>query len=141
MEPDIASVHERPDIEAGIKRPREKAKPPSEVKSTHFLGLPDDDALDPQKPPYAYYIHRPTGDVTPDHSHRANRVEFVVEGKIEWRQRGKPPVVYGAGTLTYVEANTVYGYTVLEDAKILILFEGPPNGDRAQRTKEHTSSS
>ena len=43
MEPHIANVHERPDIEAGIKRPREKAKPPSEVKSTHFLGLPDDD--------------------------------------------------------------------------------------------------
>jgi hypothetical protein len=135
MEAHIASVSDRPDIEAAIKRPREKEKPPSEVKSTHYLGRTDDDALDPQMPPYAYFIHRPTGDVTPDHSHRANRVEFVVEGKIEWRERGKPPKVYGAGTLTYVEANTVYGYTVLEDAKILIVFDGPPNGDKATRAR------
>jgi hypothetical protein len=134
MDAHIANVDERPDIEASIKRPREKEKPPSEVKSTHYLGRPDDDALDPQMPPYAYFIHRPTGDVTPDHSHRANRCEFVVEGKIEWRERGKEPKVYGAGTLTYVEANTVYGYTVLEDAKILIIFDGPPNGDRKARS-------
>lgn len=140
MEPHIANVHDRPNIEAAIKRPREKTKPPDDVKSTHYLGRPDDDALDPQQPPYAYYIHRPTGDVTPDHSHRANRCEFVVEGKIEWRERGKPPVVYGAGTLTYVEANTVYGYTVLEDAKILIVFDGPPNGDRSQRSSGSRSA-
>jgi uncharacterized cupin superfamily protein len=56
----------------------------------------------------------------------ANRVEFLIEGEIEWRERGKDPVVYGPGTLTYVEAGTVYGYTVLKDAVILILFDGSP---------------
>ena len=134
MDPHIVNVNDRPNIESAIKRPREGVKPPDDVKSTHYLGRPEDNPLDPQLAPYAYYIHRPTGDVTPDHSHRANRVEFVVEGKIEWRERGKPPRVYGAGTLTHVEANTVYGYTVLEDAKILILFDGPPNGDRSSRS-------
>ena len=69
---------------------------------------------------------RPRGDVTPEHSHAANRIEFLLEGRIEWRERGKPPVEYGAGTLTYVEAGTVYGYEVLEDARILIIFEQPP---------------
>ena len=135
MEPYVINVNDPPDIEAAIKRPREGVKPPEHIKSTRYLGRADDDALDPQMPPYAYYIHRPTGDVTPDHSHRANRTEFVVEGKIEWRERGKPPVVYGAGTLTYVEANTVYGYTVIEDAKILILFDGPPNGVASTRQR------
>ena len=53
-------------------------------------------------------------------------MEFLIEGQIEWRERGKPPMVYGAGTLTYVEAGTFYGYTVLKDATILILFEHPP---------------
>ena len=33
---------------------------------------------------------------------------------------------HGAGTLTYVEAGTVYGYTVLEDATILIVFDARP---------------
>ena len=39
---------------------------------------------------------------------------------------GRESQVYGAGTLTYVEAGTVYGYEVLEDAKILILFDRSP---------------
>jgi quercetin dioxygenase-like cupin family protein len=64
--------------------------------------------------------------VTPVHSHKANRIEYVLQGKIEWRQRGKEPVVYGAGTMTYVEAGTTYGYTVLEDAEILIIFDDRP---------------
>jgi hypothetical protein len=133
MDAHVINVSDRPNLEASIKRPREGVKPPDDVKSTHYLGRPEDNALDPQLPPYAYFIHRPTGDVTPNHSHKANRTEFVVEGKIEWRERGKAPVIYGAGTLTYVEANTVYGYTVIEDAKILIVFDGPPNGAESAR--------
>jgi len=123
----VVNVNERPDIEAMINRPGSGAVAGTERKRTHFLGQPDDNPIDPQKPPFAFYIKRPVGDVTPDHSHLANRVEFVIEGKIEWRERGKEPVEYGAGTLTYVEAGTVYGYTVLEDATILIIFEGVPS--------------
>ena len=28
-----------------------------------------------------------------------------------------------------------YGYTVIEDAKILIIFDGPPNGDASSRSR------
>jgi hypothetical protein len=122
----VVNVNDRPDIEAVIERPGHGAVPGTDRKHTHYLGPADDNPLDPQQPPFAYYIRRPAGDVTPDHSHRANRVEFVIEGKIEWRERGKEPVAYGAGTLTYVEAGTVYGYTVIEDATILIIFESRP---------------
>lgn len=124
MSAHVVNVQDRPNVEEKIERPgvtRSKA-----AKSTRFLGLPDQDFVKPTKPPYAYFIERPAGDVTPDHAHAANRTEFVLEGRIEWRERGKAPVEYGAGTLTWVEAGTVYGYTVLEDAKILILFETPP---------------
>jgi len=120
----VVNLSERPDLEAQIARPggvRGQGH-----KSTRFLGLPDQDFVLPTKPPYAYFIERPKGDVTPDHAHNANRIEFVVEGRIEWREKGKPPVEYGAGTLTYVEAGTTYGYTVLEDARILIVFEKSP---------------
>ena len=126
MAPHVVNVNDLPDIEAIIERPGTGKVPGSARKNTRYLGLPDDNPLDPQKPPYCFYIRRPAGDVTPDHSHRANRTEFVIEGTIEWRERGKDPVVYGAGTLTYVEAGTTYGYTVLEDATILIQFDAPP---------------
>ena len=120
----VVNIKDRPNVESKIERPGGAAR--AGRKSTRFLGLPDQDFVHPTKPPYAYFIERPAGDVTPDHAHDANRTEFVVEGRIEWRERGKPPVEYGAGTLTWVEAGTVYGYTVLEDAKILILFERSP---------------
>lgn len=126
MDPHIVNVNELPDIEKIIERPGVGAVPGTDRKSTRYLGRPDDNPLDPQQPPFAFYIKRPAGDVTPTHSHRANRTEFVIEGRIEWREHGKPPVEYGAGTLTYVEAGTVYGYTVLEDATILIMFETRP---------------
>src|SRR4051794_32686477 len=126
MEPHVINVHDLPDIEKLIERPGVGAVPGTDGKSTRYLGLPDDNPLDPQKPPFAFYIRRPAGDVTPEHSHRANRIEFVIDGRIEWRERGKEPVEYGAGTLTYVEAGTVYGYTVVEDATILIIFETRP---------------
>jgi hypothetical protein len=126
MAPHVVNVNDRPDIEAIIERPGHGMVPGDERKNTRYLGLPDDNPLDPEKPPYVFYIRRPAGDVTPDHSHRANRIEFVIEGRIEWREPGKEPVVYGAGTLTYVEAGTVYGYTVLDDATILIVFDARP---------------
>ena len=120
----VVNLDDLPNLEANIVRPGQQ--PGVGKKTTRFLGLPDQDFVHPTKPPYAYFIERPAGDVTPDHAHNADRTEFVVEGRIEWRERGKPPVEYGAGTLTFVEAGTTYGYTVLEDAKILILFERSP---------------
>lgn len=121
----VVNLQDRPDLEAEIDRSR-TPNAPAGVKTTRFLGLPSEDFVRPTSPPYAYFIERPAGDVTADHSHNANRLEFIVEGRIEWREPDKPPVEYGAGTLTYVEAGTIYGYSVIEDAKILIVFEKSP---------------
>jgi hypothetical protein len=126
MDPHIVNVNELPDIEGMIERPGTGTVPGTDAKWTHYLGTADDNPLNPQKPPFVYHIRRPAGDVTPVHSHKANRIEYVLQGKIEWRQQGKDPVVYGAGTMTYVEAGTTYGYTVLEDAEILIIFDDRP---------------
>jgi quercetin dioxygenase-like cupin family protein len=126
MSAHVVNVLDRPDLEAGIDRPGASADAAVRGRTTRFLGLPGESYVDPKRPPFAYYIERPKGDVTPDHSHNAGRTEYVIEGRIEWREPGKEPEIYGAGTLTYVEAGTVYGYTVLEDAKILILFDRSP---------------
>ena len=122
----IVRVEDRPDLEHQIERPGGRPKPGTTTRSTRFLGLPGEDFVSPKRAPFAYHIRRPKGDVTPDHCHTANRIEYVIEGKIEWREPEAAPVVYGAGTLTYVEAGTVYGYTVIEDATILIVFDEPP---------------
>ena len=122
----IVNAQDRPDLEASIERPGAPAVDAGSNKSTRFLGLPSEDFVNPKRPPYAYLIVRPKGDVTPDHSHNAGRTEFVIEGRIAWREPGKESQIYGPGTLTYVEAGTVYGYEVLEDAKILILFDQSP---------------
>jgi len=121
----VISLGDRPNLEDQIERAGGKEIAGAH-KSTRFLGLKGEDFVSPLKPPFAYFIERPKGDITADHSHNANRLEFVVEGKIEWREKNLPPVVYGPGTLTYVEAGTIYGYTVLEDARILIVFEKSP---------------
>ncbi len=121
----VISLGDRPNLEEKIERVGARGESGAH-KTTRFLGPDGEDFVSPLKPPYAYFIERPKGDVTPDHSHNANRLEFVVEGQIEWREQGLEPVVYGRGTLTYVEAGTVYGYTVLEDARILIVFEESP---------------
>jgi hypothetical protein len=125
----IVNVNDVPELEGRLARPGKTEDPQARAtgrKSTRFLGRLDEDPTAPKTPPFAYYNRRPAGDVTPEHRHVANRVEFLIEGEIEWRERGKPPVVYGPGTLTYVEAGTIYGYTVLKDATILILFDGSP---------------
>jgi hypothetical protein len=125
----IANVNDVPELEGKLVRPGQgdgfRARAAGR-KSTRFLGRSDEDPTAPTTPPFAYYNRRPAGDVTPEHRHVANRIEFLIEGEIEWRERGKEPVVYGPGTLTYVEAGTIYGYTVLKDATILILFDGSP---------------
>ena len=122
----IVNLRDRPDLESAITRPAGGSTASSKKKTTRFLGIRSEDFVNPEEPPYAYYIERPKGDITPDHSHHAARTEFLIEGEIEWRETGKPPQRYGAGTLTYVEAGTVYGYTVIRDAKILIQFDRSP---------------
>ncbi len=125
----IIEVEKARELETQLERPGGRTDPSlvaSGRKSTRFLGRPEEDPVTPGQPPYAFHIKRPKGDVTPDHSHLANRIEFLIEGRIEWREQGKAPVEYGAGTLTYVDAGTVYGYEVLEDATILIVFETSP---------------
>ena len=93
--------------------------------STRFLGRPG-------AGPWVYYSERPAGAVIPNHRHRSDRTEFLLEGEIEFRfaeppADGAPQVArYRAGTLSYVTAGTAYGYTVLSDAKILLMFPEEP---------------
>jgi hypothetical protein len=89
---------------------------------TKFLGRQGEDG----EGPWVYYKEQKKGDRVTFHRHSANRIEFLIEGSIKWIEKGAEPKVYGAGTLSYVEAATIYGYDVLEDSKILIVFDKAP---------------
>jgi quercetin dioxygenase-like cupin family protein len=89
---------------------------------TRFLGQQDG----PEEGPWVYYSERPKGDLIPLHRHTSNRIEFLISGVIDWFERGEKPIRYEAGTLSYVKAGIAYGYRVVEDAKILIIFDDKP---------------
>ena len=82
--------------------------------------------------PWVYLSERPAGAVIPSHVHRSDRTEYLLEGEIEFRfaeppADGSPQVsTYGAGTMSFVTAGTAYGYTVLADARILLVFADEP---------------
>ena len=87
---------------------------------TKFLG-------DPETGPWLYLLDRPAGDGVPLHKHSANRIEFVVEGEIHWKDTEGRDEVYGAGTVTYVTAGTKYEYTVTRPTRILLWFDEKPS--------------
>ena len=87
---------------------------------TKFLG-------DPEKGPWLYLLDRPAGDGVPLHMHSANRIEFVVEGEIHWKDSEGRDEIYGAGTVTYVTARTKYEYTVTKPTRILLWFDEKPS--------------
>jgi hypothetical protein len=89
---------------------------------TRFLGREDGD----KEGPWVYYSERPKGDLIPLHKHASNRIEFLISGVIEWFEPGSPPRRYEAGTMSYVETGVAYGYRVIEDATILLIFDGAP---------------
>ena len=85
--------------------------------------------------PWVYVNYFPRGHVVPFHYHDANRSEILLSGAILWHEPGEDPVRYEAPAFSYVEARNTYGYNVLEDAEIVVQFDGPPmlNWDSKRR--------
>jgi quercetin dioxygenase-like cupin family protein len=95
---------------------------------------------DGQDGPWIYWVERQAGEVIAPHKHKADRVEYIARGSIEWFE-GEAAVAwyrdgrenasgtrYKAGTMTWVPAGTVYGYKILEDTDVMLWFYGSPGG-------------
>lgn len=104
-----------------------------EARVTWLGGSPEDG-------PWIYHVERRAGEVIPPHRHRAGRVEYVLEGAIEWHE-GEEAVAwyrdgasegegarYGPDSLTWVPAGRVYGYRIVEDTRLLLWFDSSPGG-------------
>jgi hypothetical protein len=76
--------------------------------------------------PWVYVNYFPRGHVVPFHFHDANRSELLIRGAILWHEQGKESIRYEAPSFSYVEARNTYGFEVLEDAEIVVQFDGPP---------------
>jgi hypothetical protein len=86
---------------------------------TKFIG-------DEDRGPWIYVLDRPAGSVVPRHQHTADRVEFLLEGEIEWREDDGSVTTYSAGTVSFVTQGTAYEYTVIKDSRILLWFAARP---------------
>lgn len=87
--------------------------------------------------PWVYYIEHPAGAIVKPHKHNARRVEYVLDGEIEFYEgddalawhRGDTSVQgsrHGAGTVSWVPPGTVYGYRIVSASKLLhVFFENP----------------
>ena len=88
---------------------------------TKFLGS------DPEAGPWVYLIDRPAGDGTSWHKHTANRIEFIVDGEIQWHDSEGNEATFGAGTINYVPAGTQYEYVTTKPTRILLWFDQRPS--------------
>jgi len=92
---------------------------------------------DSQTGPWVYYIEHPVGAVVKPHRHNARRVEYILDGEIEFfageealaMSRGDETVSgsrHGPGTMSWVPPGTLYAYRITKATKLLhVFFENP----------------
>lgn len=88
-----------------------------DVERIHYKFL----GRDAKTGPWVYMVKFPAGHHIEKHSHAADRVEYLLEGEIEFDGE-----VFGAGSFSYVTARTEYEYDILKDTTILLIFYGVP---------------
>jgi hypothetical protein len=87
--------------------------------------------------PWVYYIEHPVGSVVKPHKHNARRVEYILEGELEFftgddalaMNRGEETAsgsLHGPGTMSWVPPGTLYAYRITKASKLLhVFFENP----------------
>lgn len=94
---------------------------------------------EPETGPWVYYAEHPTDAVVKPHKHHAARVEYIIDGEIEFFVeddavrwfRGDEEVRgtrHGQGTVSYVPAGRVYAYRIVSATKLLHVFYDNPVG-------------
>lgn len=89
--------------------------------------------------PWVYYIEHPVGAVIKPHKHEARRIEYVLDGEIEFFAgsdalawyRGDESISgtrHGPGTVSWVPPGTIYAYRITEASKLLHVFFDNPVG-------------
>jgi hypothetical protein len=93
----------------------------------------------PEEGPWVYWVEQPKGAIVHPHKHFAPRIEYLVEGALEYFEgqdaidwirnpEGHHGARHETGAMSYVPAGTLYGYYMLEDSKLLHVFFSNPVG-------------
>lgn len=89
--------------------------------------------------PWIYYIEHPVGAVVKPHKHNARRVEYILDGELEFftgedalrMHRGDETVagsLHGPGTMSWVPPGTLYAYRITKASTLLHVFYENPVG-------------
>jgi quercetin dioxygenase-like cupin family protein len=91
-----------------------------------------------QMKPFVLLAEHPEGAQVKPHKHPYGRLEYILEGEIEFFEgqdardfgRGKPVTGHrhGPGEISYVPANTLYAYRITKASKLLHIHEANPGG-------------
>lgn len=126
------NVDEVPYLDLSANRDKARPAKGSEAKIKWLGG-------DSETGPWVYYIEHPVGAIVKPHKHNARRVEYVLEGEIEFFAgdeavrwfRGDTTItgsLHGAGSLSWVPPGTVYAYRITKASKLLHVFYENPVG-------------
>jgi quercetin dioxygenase-like cupin family protein len=67
----------------------------------HDLGVPGREVIQVR-------VDFAPGAVAPEHSHPGEEIAYVIEGLLEYRFEGKPPVTLKAGEVLFIPAGTIH---------------------------------
>ena len=67
----------------------------------HDLGVPGREAVQVR-------VDFAPGAVAPEHSHPGEEIAYVIEGSLEYRLEGKPPVTLKAGEALFIPAGAIH---------------------------------
>lgn len=126
------NVHEVPFLDPAENRDKARPAKGSGAKLKWLGG-------DAETGPWVYYIEHEAGAVIKPHKHQARRIEYVLDGEIEFFAgddavrwyRGDTSItgsLHGEGSLSWVPPGTVYAYRITKPSKLLHVFYENPVG-------------
>jgi quercetin dioxygenase-like cupin family protein len=80
----------------------------AQLVGTHRIDLQRHDLSAPGREVIQVLVELGPGVVAPRHSHPGEELVYVVEGTLEYRLDGRPPVTLKAGDVLFIPAGTVH---------------------------------
>src|SRR5947207_2252874 len=91
-------------VASGLALQVAQAQPPGTKRTDlqqHDLSIPGREVVQAR-------IDIAPGVLAPNHSHPGEEIVYVIEGSLEYRLEGKPPVTLKAGEVLFIPAGTVH---------------------------------
>ena len=81
---------------------------PTQLSGTHRTDLQRHDLSIPGREVIQSRVDIDPGKTAPKHRHPGEEIIYVLEGQLEYKLEGKPPVILKAGDVLFIPAGTVH---------------------------------